>query len=151
MPPKLQPEDEQLLQTATALLNNRSYEDAKQLLDARVAKGLNTADSGGVLLLARIAGLLIDIGSEGHLEEAIQDGLALHENHREHFNGLFTPASAEYTKGKASTMGHPRSKEQESRARCAVLAGYGRAITERMVCLLGKAQRPRAPIPHPHR
>jgi len=103
MPPKLQPEEEQLLETATALLNNRAYEDAKQLLDARVAKGLNTADSGGVLLLAEIAGLLIDIGSEGHIEEAIQGGLALHENHREHFNGLFTLASIEYNLGNAKS------------------------------------------------
>jgi hypothetical protein len=41
-PPELKPEDEQLLDTATALLNNGSYEDAKQLLDARIAKGLST-------------------------------------------------------------------------------------------------------------
>ncbi len=103
MPPKLQPEDDQLLQTATALLNNRSYEDAKQLLDARIAKGLSTTDPDGVLLLAEVAGLLIDIGSEGHIEEAIQGGLALHENHREDFNGAFTLASIEYNLGNAKS------------------------------------------------
>jgi tetratricopeptide (TPR) repeat protein len=103
MPPKLQPEDEQLVATATALLNNRSYEDAKELLDARIAKGLTTADPNGVLLLARIAGLLIDIGSEGHIEAAIKDGLALHENNRERFNGLFTLASIEYNLGNAKS------------------------------------------------
>jgi hypothetical protein len=103
MPPKLQPEDGHLLATAIGLLNNRAYEDSKQLLDARVAKGLNTTDPDGVLLIAEIAGLLIDIGSEGHLEAAIQGGLTLHENHREHFNGLFTPASIEYNLGNAKS------------------------------------------------
>lgn len=103
MSPKLQPEDEQLLAIATEMLNNRSYEDAKQLLDARIAKGLSTADPDGVLLLARIAGLLVDIGSEGHIEAAIKDGLALHDNNREHFKGLFTLASIEYNLGNAKS------------------------------------------------
>lgn len=103
MPTKLQPEDEQLLAAATALLNNRSYERAKQLLDARIANGLSTADPDGTLLLAEIAGLLIDIGSEGHLEAAIKDGLALLENNHERFNGLLTPASIEYNLGNAKS------------------------------------------------
>ena len=103
MSPALQPEDECLIAAVTALLNNRSYENAKQLLDGRIAKGLSTADPNDVLLLARIAGLLVDIGSEGHIEAAIKAGLALHEDHRAHLIGLFTLASIEYNLGNAKS------------------------------------------------
>jgi hypothetical protein len=37
MADKLDPKDEQLLATVTELLNQRSYDEARQLLNARIA------------------------------------------------------------------------------------------------------------------
>src|ERR1017187_8949507 len=91
--------DVQLLATATALRDHRSYDEAQQLLIARIAQGLTTDDTAGLTLLANIAGLLIDIGSEGKNEQAIKDGPSVLENNRQHLVDLMTAASLDYNLG----------------------------------------------------
>src|SRR5689334_21581139 len=97
------PEDQQLLATATALLDQRSFDEAHRVLSARIAQNLTTRDPAGIMLLAEIAGLLIDTGSEGRREEPIKEGLALLEANQHHFDGLLTPASVEYNLGNAKS------------------------------------------------
>ena len=97
------PEDEQLLRTATKLLNEYSYGEAQRLLNARITQGLTIDNPTGLTLLAEIAGLLIDIGSEGRNEQAITDGLALLENNRQHLEGFLTAASIDYNLGNAKS------------------------------------------------
>jgi tetratricopeptide (TPR) repeat protein len=55
------------------------------------------------MLLAEIAGLLIDTGSEGKNEQGIKDGLSLLENNRQRLDGLVTAASLEYNLGNAKS------------------------------------------------
>ena len=81
-------EDQRLLAAATDLLDRSAYEEASKLLNSRVAQGLATATQADLILLAEIAGLLIDIGSEGCLEAAVKSGLTLLEANREHFDGF---------------------------------------------------------------
>lgn len=99
----LDPGDAQLLATVTALLNERSFTEARRLLDARVAQGLRTDDRTGRLLLAEIAGCLIDIGCEGRDEPAIRTGLSLLEKNRSLLDGLLTGASIDYNLGNAKS------------------------------------------------
>lgn len=98
------PEDQQLLATATALLDQRSFDEAHTVLSARIAQNLTTSDPAGIMLLAEIAGLLIDTGSEGRREEPIKEGLALLEANQHHFDGLLTLASVEYNLGNAKSV-----------------------------------------------
>ena len=100
---KHDPQDEQLLATATALINQRSYNEAQILLNDRIAQGLTTDNHAGLLLLGEIAGHLIDLGSEGRNEQAINDGLALLEQHREPLSKLVTRASLDYNLGNAKS------------------------------------------------
>jgi tetratricopeptide (TPR) repeat protein len=103
MPTKRDPNDEQLLTTATALIDQRLYTEAQTLLYARIAQGLTIDNPTGLMLLGEIAGHLIDLGSEGHIEQAINDGLALLENNRKHLSGLVTSASLDYNLGNAKS------------------------------------------------
>jgi tetratricopeptide (TPR) repeat protein len=103
MAPKLDPADGQLLATATALLNERRFDEALQVLRARIAQGLSVKDHQGLMLLAEIGGLLIDTGAEGRNEQAITEGLALLEENRARFEGLLTRASVEYNLGNAKS------------------------------------------------
>lgn len=99
----LDPKDEQLVAIATALLNQRRFDDARQLLNTRIAQGLALDVSAGRMLLAEIAGLIIDIGSEGRNEQAVKDGLTLLQDNRHLLDGLVTRASLEYNLGNAKS------------------------------------------------
>lgn len=68
----LEPDDEQLLATATDLLNQRAYEESLRLLTARTGQGITPDTQRGLTLLAEIAGLLTDIGSEGRNESRLE-------------------------------------------------------------------------------
>ncbi len=103
MPIKLDPKDGQLLITATELLNQRSFKQAQQLLNDRTQEGLTIDNPAGLMLLAEIAGLLIDIGSEGRIEQAINDGLLLLESNHRHLDGFMTTASLHYNFGNAKS------------------------------------------------
>ncbi len=87
--------------TATALLNQRRFDDARKLLRDRIAQGLALEVSAGRMLLAEIGGLLIDIGSEGRIEEAVKEGLAILRDNRPLLKGFLTRASLEYNLGNA--------------------------------------------------
>ena len=91
--PTLDPNDEAVIAKATVLRDQRSTDPALQVLNERIAQGLTADNPAGLLLLAQIAGLLIDIGSEGHNEQAIQDGLALLEKHHDQLGTLVTDAT----------------------------------------------------------
>jgi tetratricopeptide (TPR) repeat protein len=95
------PQDTELLANVTALLDRRSFREARQFLDARIAHGLPADDRTGRLLLAEIAALLIDIGCEGRDEQAIRAGLSLLEKNRRLLDGLLTAASIDYNLGNA--------------------------------------------------
>lgn len=99
MKQKLDPKDREFLKNATQLLNKRLYVQAEELLNARTAQGITTDRPEGLLLLSEIAGFLIDVGSEGRIEGAINKGVALIEHNRARLDGLVTPASIEYNLG----------------------------------------------------
>jgi tetratricopeptide (TPR) repeat protein len=101
--PTLDPNDEAVIAKATVLRDQRSTDPALQVLNERNAQGLTADNPAGVHLLAQIAGLLIDIGSEGHNEQAIQDGLALLEKHHDQLGTLVTDASRHYNLGNAKS------------------------------------------------
>ena len=101
--PTLDPNDEAVIAKATVLRDQRSTDPALQVLNERIAQGLTADNPAGLLLLAQIAGLLIDIGSEGHNEQAIQDGLALLEKHHDQLGTLVTDASRHYNLGNAKS------------------------------------------------
>ena len=55
------------------------------------------------MVLAEVAGLLIDTGSEGKREQAVKDGLSLLEGNRARLEGLVTAASLDYNLGNAKS------------------------------------------------
>ena len=103
MPIKHNPDDHQLFATANALLNQRSYTQAWTLLNNRVAQGLTTDTREGLFLLGELAGYLIDVGSEGHIEQAVTVGLALIEGHYDQLTNHVTAASLHYNLGNAKS------------------------------------------------
>jgi len=98
--PPLDLADQDVITAAHNLLDQRKYEQASTLLLERVARGIASDTQAALLFLGEVAGLLIDIGAEGHDERAVKTGLALLED-KERFVGFVTASSFEYNMGNA--------------------------------------------------
>ena len=76
-------------------------------------QGIDVATQQGACVKAELAGKLIDIGSEGHIEEAAQKGIEIYESEREHLKKFVSEASIEYNlgngKGALFTIGRTKN------------------------------------------
>jgi len=69
----------------------------------RLCEIKNTTTKNGYILKVKLAGLLIDIGEEGQIKEAIEEGIQTLENDRTHFSNFIHEGSTEYNLGNAKS------------------------------------------------
>jgi len=88
-----------LVHKIIALINERKYDNAMELIDNYLADNIDISTHQGTFFKAQLAGLLIDIGEEGIIEKAALDGLKIFENDRKDFRKYILEASLEYNIG----------------------------------------------------
>lgn len=81
-----------------ALMNRGDYDEAKRIILERL-KEIEADKEENIILLAEIAGFLIDIGSEHMDSEAAEIGVSIMENGRQLFEGKLTDTSYYYNLG----------------------------------------------------
>jgi len=97
---ELPQEDRECLGTAEELLNQRDFSVAIQMIRERIGRGVDSTRLG-LMLRAELAGLLIDIGGEGQISDAVTEGLRLLEADEELLRRLVDLSSYEYNIGNA--------------------------------------------------
>ena len=96
-------EDVLLLEQITDLTNKKEYGAAIDLIQKRLDKQIDIANAREALLKAKLAGFLIDIGSEGQIEEPIRYGIDICQKHRDAFCKFIHEGSIEYNLGNAKS------------------------------------------------
>lgn len=92
-------EDLRLNQRITMLIDQSKFELALDLIRERLDKGADLNTLQGVGIKSRLASCLIDIGSEGYIEEAAKSGIRIFSEDRAHFRKFVSEASIEYNLG----------------------------------------------------
>lgn len=81
-----------------AFMDSGRYDEAKRIVIEKL-DDIQPAGEGNIMLLAEIAGFLIDIGSEHMDAEAAEKGVSILENNRQLFEGKLNAASYYYNLG----------------------------------------------------
>jgi tetratricopeptide (TPR) repeat protein len=95
--------DKSLIKKITSFLDNGKYNLALNLIHKRLSIRININQSYGAILKSNLAGLLIDIGEEGKIEEAILDGMKIFIKDRSSFCKYIDEGSIEYNLGNAKS------------------------------------------------
>jgi len=92
-------EDELLLKQIEDLTNQQKWDSAVELIQERLEKEFDVNIPSNAVLKAKLAGFLIDIGSEGQLERPIKDGMDIYEKDIDTFVKYIHKSSIEYNLG----------------------------------------------------
>lgn len=92
-------EDRTLIGRIQSLIDQRAYVEANDLVDKRLSQSLDTSNPRDAYLVAILAGLLIDIGEEGDIEQAALDGVKLFEAHYQTLSNHVKEVSLQYNMG----------------------------------------------------
>lgn len=96
-------EDVLLLEQITDLTNKKEYGTAIDLIQKRLDKQIDITNNSEAFLKGKLAGFLIDIGSEGQIEKPIRDGIDIYQKHRDAFCKFIHEGSIEYNLGNAKS------------------------------------------------
>ncbi len=96
-------EDSSLLKKITSCMDQRNFESAYTMALKHLCEIKNTTTKNGYILKVKLAGLLIDIGEEGQIEDAIKEGIQTIQNDRTHFSKFIHEGSTEYNLGNAKS------------------------------------------------
>lgn len=96
-------EDSSLLKKINSFIDQRNFRDAQDLCFNHLCEIKNTTTKHGFILKAKLAGLLIDIGEEGQIEEAILEGIQTIKDNRHHISNFIHEGSSEYNLGNAKS------------------------------------------------
>ena len=92
-------EDKQILRKIVELYSNKDFDEAIKLIHTKLEDLKVCHKKEEFYLKIELAGFLIDIGEEGRIKQAAQDGLKIIEDERENLNGIITEDSIEYNLG----------------------------------------------------
>jgi len=95
--------DSSLIEEIISHMNNSEYRMALDLIHKRLLNKIDINQRKGAFLKVDLAGFLIDIGSEGFIEEEIRDGLKIFEEDMDSFRKFITESSIEYNFGNAKS------------------------------------------------
>lgn len=95
--------DSSLLKKITFCMDQRNFRGAHDMAYNRLCETKDTTTKYGCILKAKLAGLLIDIGEEGQIEEAIIEGIQTLQDDRHHFSNFIHEGSTEYNLGNAKS------------------------------------------------
>lgn len=84
-------------------MDQRNFRGAHDMAYNRLCETKDTTTKYGCILKAKLAGLLIDIGEEGQIEEAIIEGIQTLQDDRHHFSNFIHEGSTEYNLGNAKS------------------------------------------------
>jgi len=84
-------------------MDQRNFRGAHDMAYNRLCEIKNTTTKYKCILKAKLAGLLIDIGEEGQIEEAILEGILTLQDDRHHFSNFIHEGSTEYNLGNAKS------------------------------------------------
>lgn len=96
-------EDNLLIERVTDLTNQQKYEIAIELIKERLEKAIDIKNPTGSLLKAKLAGFLIDIGSERQIESIVRDGIEIYNKNKKYFSKFIHESSIEYNLGNAKS------------------------------------------------
>ncbi|MBT3379349.1 MAG: hypothetical protein HN742_26355 [Lentisphaerae bacterium] len=94
-------QDTNLVKQAESLLNRGQAEAVASLIRSRLRETIDTGTRQGSMLMAQLAGLLIDAGSEGAIESAVYEGIGIFEKERDNLKQFVANSSIEYNIGNA--------------------------------------------------
>jgi len=95
--------DSSLLKKITSCMDQRNFRGAHDMAYNRLCETKDTTTKYGCILKAKLAGLLIDIGEEGQIEEAIIESIQTLQDDRHHFSNFIHKGSTEYNLGNAKS------------------------------------------------
>jgi len=96
-------EDEFLLKNIEDLTNQQKYGAAIELIQERLEKSIDITIPNNALLKAKLAGFLIDIGSERQVERPIKDAIDIYNKNKDTFGKFIHKSSIEYNLGNAKS------------------------------------------------
>ena len=96
-------DDSLLFEKIICCMNQRDFRNAHDMVLKRLSEIKDSNKKYETFLKAKLAGLLIDIGEEGHIKNAIIEGIkTIHEN-RHDFSDFIHEGSTEYNLGNAKS------------------------------------------------
>ena len=96
-------EDRSLLEKIESLTNQQKYSYAIKLINKRLEIMHDISIPNNAFLKGKLAGFLIDIGSEGKIEEPIKDGIDIYNKNYNIFIKFIHKSSIEYNLGNAKS------------------------------------------------
>ena len=100
---KFSQEDELLWENIEDLTNQQKYGAAIELIQERLEKPIDITIPNDALLKAKLAGFLIDIGSEGQIERPIKNAIDIYNKNKNTFGKFIHKSSIEYNLGNAKS------------------------------------------------
>jgi tetratricopeptide (TPR) repeat protein len=100
---KLSPEDTNLQDQIINLMNHREYQNAFKLILKRLTSNLDVSKSYDAIIKSKLAGFLVDIGSEAGNDEILKKGLDIFLKDYDSFRMFFSKASLQYNIGNAKS------------------------------------------------
>ena len=101
MNPELPDDEAAILRQAESRLDAQDYAAAIRIAKERLDRGVDTSTPAGAYLAFRLAGTLIDVGSESHQAQPVHDALALVDSCRPEIAEVVGEAHLEYVLGNA--------------------------------------------------
>jgi hypothetical protein len=99
----LSSEDSKLQDQIINLMNQREYQHALKLILKRLTSNLDVSKSYDAIIKSKLAGFLVDIGSEAGNDEILKKGLDIFIMEYDSFKIFFSEASLQYNIGNAKS------------------------------------------------
>lgn len=94
-------EDLQFYLDICELMNNGAYDEAYSKVKSYDVSSLDIGTKRSTFLLGELSGLLVDIGAEGKIKQAVEDGLNLIDTYQNALRKVIAESSFEYNIGNA--------------------------------------------------